>query len=348
MMALRVALLLMCCSVCAFATGNEVEKANTTMDPLQIVNKSFSELSRETCATALLCLWLELVKLPRKRMIERIDTVFKQFESVVNVTKERAMLEEDETFTNSSEAREVLHDMRRQLEVAQGLDAKLEKSRRELLIELAKDDRVVMHMHNALSTISVAAAAGVGKSGGHQISLQTTQQDVETMKNYANATAIANRTVELIEKLWWNEDATYLVERLTTLINTSLALCLKAIPQTSRRITYFPADDHKNAILFAKSGQLELVHYMGNITAIDQLSVDQRSVSSLGSLVRNTNFSSQFKTFLTDMAQLRNIGKKMKTQRKRYANLVRLDAEERRVSSCTDLWSQLFGFVFRK
>ncbi|KAH8616755.1 hypothetical protein ERJ75_000445200 [Trypanosoma vivax] len=346
MMALRVGLLLASCTVCACAEVNEVAKTNTTMDPLQIVNESFSELNKETCATALLCLWLELVKLPRKRMIERIDTVFKQFGGLVNVSAERARLEEEDTFTNSSEAREVLYDIRRQLEVAQGLDARLERSRRELLGSLERDDRVVLHMHDALSTISNAASAA-SQIYSEQISLSSAKRDVERMVNYTNATAIANRTVESIERLWWNENATYLVERLTVLINTSSNICLNMLTQEQVRKARWQNKGYEYAILFAKKYELGLAHYMGNITAIDQLSVDQRSVSSLGSLLPNTNFSSQLKTFINDMAQLRNIGKKMKAQKNRYANLVHLDAEKG-VSDCTDLWSQLFGFVFRK
>ncbi|KAH8617095.1 hypothetical protein ERJ75_000413900 [Trypanosoma vivax] len=71
---------------------------------------------------ALLCLWLELERLPRKRMIERIGAISNQLSGAVNIVAERDMSEKDETY-EFLEAHEVLRDMRRQPEVAQGLDA---------------------------------------------------------------------------------------------------------------------------------------------------------------------------------------------------------------------------------
>ncbi|KAH8603811.1 hypothetical protein ERJ75_001784200 [Trypanosoma vivax] len=117
------------------------------------------------------------------------------------------MSEKDETY-EFLEAHEVLRDMRRQLEVAQGLDAELEKFRWEIPPRLAKDDGVFLHMCDALSTISVAAALAV-KNRNSQISLKATQSDISKMKNFSGAQKVANRIVESIEKLWCNENATY-------------------------------------------------------------------------------------------------------------------------------------------
>ncbi|KAH8620370.1 hypothetical protein ERJ75_000072800 [Trypanosoma vivax] len=197
MAVLRVALLLACCTVCAFAVESNFENENTTMDPLQNVNESFSKLNTEECATALMCLWLEVAQLPRKRMIERIDTVFKQFVGLVNVSAERAMLEEDETFTNSLEARDVLRGMRSKLETAEELTKKLENSKTELLTELEKGDAVVGNLSNALLSVSVPAAAFVD-TRLQVISIPNVRQMVKNMDNFTSGEQIANDTTELI------------------------------------------------------------------------------------------------------------------------------------------------------
>ncbi|KAH8609978.1 hypothetical protein ERJ75_001146800 [Trypanosoma vivax] len=64
-------------------------------------------------------------------MIERIGAISNQLSGAVNIVAERDMSEKDETY-EFLEAHEVLRDMRRQLEVAQGLDAELEKFRWEI------------------------------------------------------------------------------------------------------------------------------------------------------------------------------------------------------------------------
>ncbi|KAH8612763.1 hypothetical protein ERJ75_000857900 [Trypanosoma vivax] len=64
-------------------------------------------------------------------MIERIGAISNQLSGAVNIVAERDMSEKDETY-EFLEAHEVLRDMRRQLEVAQGLDAELQKFRREI------------------------------------------------------------------------------------------------------------------------------------------------------------------------------------------------------------------------
>ncbi|KAH8608349.1 hypothetical protein ERJ75_001375300 [Trypanosoma vivax] len=90
-------------------------------------------------------------------MTERIDTVFKKFGGLVNVSAERAVLEEDDTFTNSLEAREVVRCMRSKLETAGQLTNKLESAKAQLLAKLEKGDAVVGDLNDALLSISIPA-----------------------------------------------------------------------------------------------------------------------------------------------------------------------------------------------
>ncbi|KAH8604553.1 hypothetical protein ERJ75_001707400 [Trypanosoma vivax] len=64
-------------------------------------------------------------------MIERIGAISNQLSGAANIIAERDMLWRDETY-EFLEAHEVLRDVRRQSEVAQGLDAELQKFRREI------------------------------------------------------------------------------------------------------------------------------------------------------------------------------------------------------------------------
>ncbi|KAH8619396.1 hypothetical protein ERJ75_000165800 [Trypanosoma vivax] len=104
----RIALFLMCLSLCVTAAHGEV---STETDPLALIKK-FDKLEKEACATTLMCLWFELAQLPRRRMIERIDTIFERLRGLVNISAERARLENDEAFNNVDDAHEALRSIK--------------------------------------------------------------------------------------------------------------------------------------------------------------------------------------------------------------------------------------------
>ncbi|KAH8610343.1 hypothetical protein ERJ75_001109300 [Trypanosoma vivax] len=346
MAVLRVALLLACCTVCAFATGNGAENENTTMGPLQNVNKSLSALDTEACATALLCLWLEVAQLPRKRMIERIDTVFKQFESVVNVSAERAMLEEDETFTNSSEAREVVRGMHSKLETEEQLTKKLENSKTELLTELAKDDAVVGDLSNALSSVSVPAV-GFGGAQRQVISIPNVTLMVKNMSNLTLGEQVAKNTTELIMQQWWNESTSSLVKKLQTLINKSSEICTTLFKLKKwRSCMYWRTNCYGDVIRLAYSERAYLTKYMETISAIDGLDGRYRNVStSLTKLLPKGNLSSIVNATARDMVQLRDVKTQLRKAKAIYVATGQRERETVRLSGCTDLWRQLITFV---
>ncbi|CCD18765.1 hypothetical protein, conserved in T. vivax [Trypanosoma vivax Y486] len=344
---LRVGLLLACFTVCAFAAGREVENENTTIKPLEVMNASFQELKLEECATALLCLWLEVVQLPRRRMIERIDTVFKQFESVVNVTAERAMLEEDETFTNSLEARDVLHGMRSKLETAEQLTKKLESGKTELLTELEKDDTVVGDMPLALSSVSAAAAKFAGTQQ-QVISIPNAKQMVAKMNNFTLGKQIASNITELIMRQWWNESTSSLVNNLQTLINESSEICSRqfASGKKKRWPPCWRTKCYSDVIKLAYSGRGYLTQYMETITSADGLDARNRNVSaSLAKLLPNGNLSSIINATARDMVKLRNVKTQLQKARAIYVATVQREKETVPLSGCTDLWKQLLTFV---
>ncbi|CCD21131.1 hypothetical protein ERJ75_000177300 [Trypanosoma vivax] len=346
MAALRVGLLLACCTVCAFAVESNVEYENTTMDPLQNVNESFSKLNTEECATALMCLWLEVAQLPRKRMIERIDTVFKQFGGLVNVSAERAMLEEDDTFTNSYEARDVLRDMRSKLETAEQLTKKLESGKTELLTELEKDDAVVGNLSNALSSVSVPAA-GFDKQQ-QVISIPNVKQMVAKMNNFTLGEQIANDTTKLIIQQWWNENTSSLVTNLQALIYKSSEICGRRLTpkKEKKRPPRLPAKTYSDVIKFASSGRSYLTKYMETISSIDGLDGRDRNVSaSLTKLLPKGNLSSIINGTARDIVKLRNVKTRLRKAKTIYVATVQRERETVRLSGCTDLWKQLLTFV---
>ncbi|KAH8617814.1 hypothetical protein ERJ75_000344500 [Trypanosoma vivax] len=145
-MALRIALLPMYFLLCVAATrGKEVLWGNK-ISPLHTVNESFCRSDVESCVTALACLWLEVAQLPRRRMVERINAIFKQFQREINVSSECARLEMDETFANIEGAQSVLRHVREKLNAAQALEAKIGERKDELLLNLASDEAVVVQM----------------------------------------------------------------------------------------------------------------------------------------------------------------------------------------------------------
>ncbi|KAH8620286.1 hypothetical protein ERJ75_000080500 [Trypanosoma vivax] len=345
MAVLRVALLLTCSTVCAFATVKMDE--SSSMDPMKAMNASFHVLELEECATALMCLWLEVAQLPRKRMIERIDTVFKQFGSLVNVTAERAMLEEDETFTNSLEARDVLRCMRSKLETAEELTKKLENSKTELLTELAKDDAVVGNLSNALSSVSVPAA-GFDNEKLQVISIPNVTKMLKNMNNFTLGEQIANSTTELIMQQWWNESTSSLVQNLQTFINESSEICSGKLASDKKRrlqpCLLTKCYDHVIGVASFQKGYL--TRYMETISSIDGLGGRDRNVSaSLTKLLPNGNLSSIVNATARDMVQLQNVKTQLRKAKAIYVATVQRERETVRLSGCTELWKQLLTFV---
>ncbi|KAH8616763.1 hypothetical protein ERJ75_000446100 [Trypanosoma vivax] len=346
MAVLRVALLLACCSVCAFAAGREAESENTTMDPLQNVSKSFSALDTKPCATALLCLWLELAQLPRKRMIERIDTVFKQFGGLVNVSAERAMLEEDDTFTNSLEAREVVRGMRSKLETAEQLTKQLESGKTQLLAMLEKGDAVVGNLNDAL--LSVSIPAGVSASTSDQVvSIPNVKQMIKNMSNFTLGEQIANSTTTLIMQQWWNENTSSLVSNLQALINKSSGICgVKLALEKKKWQLCRPIKCYSDVIGLASLEKDHLTKYMQTISDIDGLDGRDRNVSaSLAKLLRNGNSSSIINATARDMVLLRDVKTQLQMAKAIYVATAQWERETVRLSGCTDLWRQLLTFV---
>ncbi|KAG8344006.1 hypothetical protein TRVL_05165 [Trypanosoma vivax] len=343
---LGVGLLLMCCTACAFAVESKVEYENTTMDPLQNVNESFSKLNTEECATALMCLWLEVAKLPRKRMIERIDTVFKQFGNLVNVTAERAMLEEDDTFTNSYEARDVLRGMRSKLGTAERLTKKFESGKAELLAMLEKGDAVVGNLNDALLSISIPAA-GFGAQL-EVVSIPNVRLLVKNMSNFTLGEQIANNTTKLIMQQWWNESTSSLVTNLQTLINESSDICARHLtPKKGKKMPLrLPTKTYSDVIGVASFQKGYLTRYMETISSIDGLNGRYRNVSaSLAKLLPSGNLSRVINATARDMVQLRDVKTQLRKANAIYVATGQRERETVRLSGCTDLWKQLLTFV---
>ncbi|KAH8617817.1 hypothetical protein ERJ75_000343500 [Trypanosoma vivax] len=346
MAVLRVALLLACCTVCAFAFAAVKVDGNSNMEPLEVMNASFHRLKLEDCATALLCLWLEVAQLPRKRMIERIDKVFRQFESVVNVSAERAMLEEDETFTNSLEAREVVRGMRSKLETAEQLTKKLENGKAQLLAMLEKGDAVVGNLNDALYSVSIPAGGFAGTSQ-QVVSIPNVTLMVKNMSNFAPGEQIANSTTELIMQQWWNGNTSSLVKNLQTLINKSSDICTSlSVCKTKKWQQCWSAKPYDNVIGLASSQKHYLTQYMQTISGIDGLDARDRNVSaSLAKLLRKGNLSSIINATAHDMVLLRDVKTQLRKAKAIYVATVQRERETVRLSGCTDLWKQLLTFV---
>ncbi|KAG8344497.1 hypothetical protein TRVL_04660 [Trypanosoma vivax] len=345
MAVLRAALLLACCTVCAFAAGRKSENENTTMDPLQNVSKSFSALDTKACATALLCLWLEMAQLPRKRMTERIDTVFKQFGDLVNVSAERAMLEEDNTFTNSLEAREVVRGMRSKLETAEQLTKQLESGKAQLLAMLEKGDAVVGDLNDALYSISIPA----GRFGERLevVSIPNVTLMVKNMSNFTLGEQIANNITTLIMQQWWNENTSSLIQNLQTLINKSSDVCTShSVCKMKRLHQCWFAKPYDYVIGLAFSSRSYLTQYMETISDIDGLDGRDRNVSaSLAKLLPNGNSSSIINATARDMVLLRDVKAQLRKAKAIYVAAVQREREMVRLSGCTDLWKQFLTFV---
>ncbi|KAG8344107.1 hypothetical protein TRVL_05060 [Trypanosoma vivax] len=343
-MASRIALLLMCLSLCVTAAHVEV---SAEADPLALINEKFGKLGKETCATALMCLWFELAQLPRRRMIERIDTIFERFRGLVNISAERARLENDGTFKNASDAREVLSDIYTKLEAAQKLESRLEGAKQKLRAGLEKDDTVVFNLDNALVTISIVVSELLEKRGLQTVSLTSIKEDMQKMKNYTYGMEIANTTVKTILETWWNGNTTSLVANLVGLIRNSSTLCDRHVDKRKKKYLYphIPRGDYSKVIVFIRNNPDELINYMGTIGSIDKFDERQRDTSgNITNKLLGNKFAKQLEDILSDMNALKVFVREIRKERAQLLAAEQKNEEERR-HSCTDLWSQLLTLV---
>ncbi|CCD20485.1 hypothetical protein ERJ75_000412500 [Trypanosoma vivax] len=343
-MASRIALFLMCLSLCVTAAHGEV---SSETDPHELIIESFSKLEKETCATALMCLWLEVVQLPRRRMIERIDTIFKRFRGLVNISAERAKLENDGTFNNMSDAREALNDIYTKLEAAQKLESRLEGAKQELRAGLEKDDTVVSNLNDALVSISMVVSGLLGKLGTQTVSLTSIKKDMQNMTNYTQGMEIANNTVKAIMETWWNGNTASLINNLTKLIKNSSTLCDKHVYERKIRYTYsyFHIVDYSKVIAFIRNNTGELINYTNTIGSIDRFDERQRGAS--GNITKKllaSVFAKQLEDMLNDMNALKVSVREIRKARAQLLVAKQKNEEERR-HGCTDLWSQLLTLV---
>ncbi|KAH8608401.1 hypothetical protein ERJ75_001311900 [Trypanosoma vivax] len=344
-MRLRTVWLLVCCSVCASALA--VQEGDVVTDPMDFVNVSFHKLKLKECATALLCLWLELVQLPRKRMIERIDMVFQQVRSTINVTKERAMLEKDETFTNLNDARVVLRTVHSKLKGAELLNDKLNENKVKLLNELAKEGAVVGQVNNALLAISTAALV-VYKYNDQLVSLSNVKRMVMERNNFSLGQQIATNATELIVKTWWNKNTSFLIQNLQTLINESSDICSKHAENMKQQswISRYTNRTYSDVIRLASSGRSDLVKYMETVGSVDGLDGRHRNVSaSLVKLLPTGNVSRIINATARDIVELQEIKTQLQKEKVRYVVMVQREREEARLGGCTGLWKQFLTFV---
>ncbi|KAH8617839.1 hypothetical protein ERJ75_000343200 [Trypanosoma vivax] len=344
-MASRIALFLMCLSLCVSAAHGEMD---AEADPLALINEKFDKLGKEACATALMCLWFELAQLPRRRMIERIDTIFERFRGLVNISAERARLENDGTFNNMRDAREVLSDIYTKLEAAQKLESRLEGAKQKLRAGLVKDDTVVLILNNAVETISIVVSALLGKTGTHTISLTSIRKDMQNMTNYTQGMEIANTTVKAIMETWWNDNTASLINNLTELIRNSSALCDRHVKHSYRGYNanrYVPKGDYSKVIVFIRNNPDELIDYTNTIGSIDTFDERQRGASgNITKKLLGNNFAKQLEDILSGMNALKVSAREIRKERVQLLAAKQKSEEERR-HSCTDLWSQLLTLV---
>ncbi|CCD19204.1 hypothetical protein ERJ75_001584200 [Trypanosoma vivax] len=345
-MALRIALLPMYFLLCVAATrGKEVLWGNK-ISPLHTVNESFCRSDVESCVTALACLWLEVAQLPRRRMVERINAIFKQFQREINVSSECARLEMDETFANIEGAQSVLRDVREKLNAALALEAKIGERKDELLLNLASDEAVVVQMNDALLSIQAVAIqvlpiqAQCGKS--QFFSLSTVKADVSTMKNFVEEEQSAKRIVASTISTLWEGNVTLLIETLKEMVKISVEIIDKKRNNDKKVRIY---SNSSKAIRVAREHWRHLANYMDTIGSVDKFCWRQRNVSdNIASQLLGKDFAKQLEGILSDMNALKTTVKQMRKERSRLA-LVKQKKEEERRHSCTDLWNQLLTLV---
>ncbi|KAG8341310.1 hypothetical protein TRVL_07859 [Trypanosoma vivax] len=338
-MASRIALLLVCLSLCVTAAHGEV---SAETDPLALINEKFGKLNETTCAMSLLCLWLEVVQLPRRRMIERIDTIFERFRGLVNISAERAMLENDDTFKNTSDAREVLQGIKSKLDAVEELESGIDEHRRVLLSALQNGTAVVGKMNDAITSISVAAAPITKDWGTVQVSLPHMKEKLRKLPHFEEGMKLANKTVACIMATWWQGKTEQLIDNLKRLIENSSTICSKRVEWKRRRISNHGYID---AIDFAARYKGNIINYTNTIGSIDRFDERRRGASgNITNKLLGSGFAKQLEDMLDDMNALRVSAREMGKARAQLLAAKRKNEEERR-HSCTDLWSQLLTLV---
>ncbi|CCD20296.1 hypothetical protein, conserved in T. vivax [Trypanosoma vivax Y486] len=308
---------------------------------MTVMQNGLSELNETTCAMSLLCLWLEVVQLPRKRMIERIDTIFERLRGLVNISAERARLENDGTFNNTSDAREVLQDIKSKLDAVEELESKIDEQRQALLSALQNGTAVVGEMNDAITSISVPAAPIMKQNGSVQVSLSSMKEKLSKLPHFEEGMTIANKTVDCIMATWWQGDTQFLVESLKRLIENSSSICSKSI-KAKRRYSY---NGYTGTIQFGAGNEKPLIDYMDTIGSIDTF--DERQHGASGNITNKllgNGFAKQLEGMLDDMNALRVSAREIRKARAQLLAAKRKNEEERR-HSCTDLWSQLLTLV---
>ncbi|CCD18674.1 hypothetical protein ERJ75_000862400 [Trypanosoma vivax] len=338
-MASRIALLLMCLSLCVTAARGEV---SAETDPLALMNETFSNMEKETCATALLCLWLEVVQLPRRRMIERIDTIFERFRGLVNISAERARLEDDDTFKNMTDAQEVLQGIKSKLYAVNELESKIDKQRLALLSALQNGTAVVGKMNDAIGAIGTVTLQITKEGGSVQISLPHMKEKLSKLSRFEDGMTVAKKTVDCIMETWWKGDTQQLIDNLKRLIKNSSSICSKRFQRRMRRPSY---DKYIDAIEFAARYKEHVINYTNTIGSIDRFGEGQRNASgNTTSQLLSNGFAKQLEDILSDMNALKVSVREIRKERAQLLAAKRKNEEERR-HSCTDLWSQLLTLV---
>ncbi|KAG8343243.1 hypothetical protein TRVL_05936 [Trypanosoma vivax] len=339
-MASRIALFLMLCSLCTAAGhGGEGSALN---DPMTVMQNGLSKLNETTCAMSLLCLWLEVVQLPRRRMIERIDTIFERFRGLVNISAERARLENDDTFNNMSDAREVLQGIRNKMDAVNELESEINEQRQVLLSSLQNGTAVVSGMNNAISAISVAAAPIMKQSGAVQVSISNMKEKLSKLPHFEEGMTIANETVDCIMRTWWKGDTEQLINNLKRLIKNSSSICSKRVQRRMRRYNSYAYID---AIEFAARYKEQIINYTNTIGSIDRFDERQRGASgNITNKLLGSGFVKQLEDMLSYMNALRVSVREIRKARAQLLAAKQKNEEEGR-DRCTDLWSQLLTLV---
>ncbi|KAH8610380.1 hypothetical protein ERJ75_001110200 [Trypanosoma vivax] len=93
---------------------------------MQMMENGLSKLNETACVTSLLCLWLEVVQLPGRRWLNELTQFMNSFGFFINFGGARAKLENDDTFNNMEDAREVLCGIKRQFDGMEELEIKMD------------------------------------------------------------------------------------------------------------------------------------------------------------------------------------------------------------------------------
>ncbi|KAG8344505.1 hypothetical protein TRVL_04668 [Trypanosoma vivax] len=291
---------------------------------------------------SLLCLWLEVVQLPRRRMIERIDTIFERLRGLVNISAERARLENDGTFNNMSDAREVLQGIKSKLNAVEELESKIDEHRQVLLSALQNGTAVVGKMNDAITSISVPAAPIMREVGPVQVSLPHMKEKLSKLPHFEEGMTVANETTDCIMATWWQGNTEQLIDNLKRLVKNSSSICSQRVDWKRGRYSYY---GYTEAIKSATRWKKPLIDYMDTIGSIDRFDERRRGASgNITNKLLGSGFAKQLEDMLDDMSALRVSAREIRKARAQLLAAKRRNEEERR-HSCTDLWSQLLTLV---